>query len=191
MEEGEGETQTSADWSAKCTSACWRAVKVGLGLAPLGIRGAGRARPDPDRATVRVRSQAPDNRAGAGPITRRRLPLPGPEPSWLSLGLRLAPRFAGGAVPVRRLRRFAPARLGLLVFPAHGGEAGLERGHQVGRGVELLGLRLDRDLLAGGLALDQVEHLLAVFVVELRGLEFGRQRVDQLFGHLQLAVARR
>ncbi len=50
--------------------------------------------------------------------------------------------------------------------------------------------RLHRDLLARRLALDQVEHPLAVLVVVLRGIELARQRVDQLLGHRQLAVGR-
>ena len=54
--------------------------------------------------------------------------------------------------------------------------------------VRLRRLGLDGDLLAVGLALDQLEHLLAVLVVVLRGLEVRRQRVDQLLGHLELAV---
>ncbi len=55
----------------------------------------------------------------------------------------------------------------------------------------LFGLRrlgLDGDLLARRLALDQLEHLLAVLVAVLLRLEVRRQRVDQLLGHLQLAV---
>ena len=52
----------------------------------------------------------------------------------------------------------------------------------------LLGLGLHGDLLARGLALDQVEHALAVLVLELGGVELGRQRLDQLLGHGQLAL---
>ena len=50
--------------------------------------------------------------------------------------------------------------------------------------------RLDGDLLALGLALDQVEHALAVRVLVLRGLEVARQRVDELLGHGQLLLGR-
>src|SRR5262249_54462982 len=74
------------------------------------------------------------------------------------------------------------------VVAADGREACLERGHQIRRGLRLLGLRLDRDLLAGGLALDQVEHAFAVLVVVPARVELGRQRRDQLLGHLQLAA---
>src|SRR3712207_8603488 len=38
------------------------------------------------------------------------------------------------------------------------------------------------------LALDQLEHLLAVLVVVAGRIEVRRQRVDQLLGHLELAV---
>src|SRR4029450_5796525 len=47
--------------------------------------------------------------------------------------------------------------------------------------------RLDR-LLTGGLALDEAEHLLAVLVLELRGIECRCQRLDQLLGHRELAL---
>ena len=67
-------------------------------------------------------------------------------------------------------------------------EARLERGHEVGHLLGLRRLGLHGDLLAGGLALDQLEHLLAVLVLVLLGLEVRRERVDQLLGHLQLAV---
>ena len=64
-----------------------------------------------------------------------------------------------------------------------GGEAGLERGHQV-RDLGRSG-RLGRggDLLAGRLALDQLEHLLAVLVAVARGVEVGGEGVDELAGH--------
>ena len=68
------------------------------------------------------------------------------------------------------------------------GEARLERRHQVGHLLRLRLLRLDGDLLAVRLALDQLEDLLAVLVVVLRRLEVRGQRVDQLLGHLELAV---
>ena len=90
--------------------------------------------------------------------------------TWLSpFGLAVRLRLAGLRVLDRR-------------------EARLEGGHQVGDLLRLLVRRLDRDLLAVGLGLDQLEHLLAVLVVVLRGLEVRRQRVDQLLGHLELAV---
>src|SRR6185437_1064169 len=57
-----------------------------------------------------------------------------------------------------------------------------------GSGGGFLDLRLHGDLLAVGLGLDQRQHLLAVLVVELGRLELGRQRVDQLLGHLELPV---
>ena len=45
------------------------------------------------------------------------------------------------------------------------------------------------DLLALGLLLDELEHPLAVLVVVLLGLELGGQGLDELAGHLHLAVA--
>ena len=69
-------------------------------------------------------------------------------------------------------------------------QARLEGSHQVRHLGRRGRLRLDRDLLARGLALDQVEHLVAVLVAVLGGVELARQRVDQLLGHLQLALGR-
>jgi hypothetical protein len=47
---------------------------------------------------------------------------------------------------------------------------------------------LDHDVLALGLALDQVEQLLAVLVAVLVRVEVGGQRIDQLLRHLDLAL---
>ena len=76
-----------------------------------------------------------------------------------------------------------------LRLPAHGGEALLEGGHQVG-GLGRLGLvggRAD-DLLARGLVLEHLEQLLAVLVAVLVGLEVGGERLDQLLRHVELAL---
>ena len=80
----------------------------------------------------------------------------------------------GGVTRTGRLRR------------AH---ARLERGEQIDdlrrrrRGHR----RLDR-LLAGRLPLDEAEHLLAVLVLELLGIERRCQRLDELLGHRELAL---
>src|SRR4051794_19117042 len=72
---------------------------------------------------------------------------------------------------------------------AHRVEAGLQRAHEVGhRRAGLLDLRLHGDLLAGGLALDEREHLLAVGVVVLVRLPLAGQRLDELLGDRELAV---
>ena len=52
------------------------------------------------------------------------------------------------------------------------------------------GSRLHGDLLALRLALDQVEHLLAVGVAVLLRLEVAGERVDQLLGDVELALGR-
>ena len=69
------------------------------------------------------------------------------------------------------------------------GQALLQRRHQVGRlgRLRLLGDGLD-DLLAPRLALDQRQQLLAVLVAVLVGVELAAQRLDQLPGHLELAL---
>ena len=54
----------------------------------------------------------------------------------------------------------------------------------------LLGGRLGDDLLALGLALEQRQHLLAIVVLVFADVELRRQGLDQLLGHLQLALAR-
>src|SRR6185312_10016472 len=78
----------------------------------------------------------------------------------------LGGRFLGGFA-----RLGGTVSLALAVF-AHGGEAGLQRAHQVRRrGLLLLGFGLHGDLLALGLALDQREHVLAISVAVLAGLE--------------------
>src|SRR5262245_17798940 len=62
--------------------------------------------------------------------------------------------------------------------------ARLERGHEVH---DLRRRSLDHrrlELLAGGLALDEIEHLLAVVVVEAVGLERPSERLDERLGHL-------
>ena len=82
---------------------------------------------------------------------------------------------------VRRSRVTLPRFLGRL-------HRVLERGHQID---DLLGLgRRGRghELLAVGLALDHVEHGLAVGVVELLGHELAVERLDQLTGHRQLLL---
>ena len=100
------------------------------------------------------------------------------EPGRSRLGLRL-----GG----RLLRLGAAVAVGVLV--AHRVEARLERRHQVGNLLLLLvGRRLHGDLLAGRLALDEVEDLLAVGVVVLVGLERSRERLDELLGDVELAL---
>src|SRR5260370_5638682 len=83
-------------------------------------------------------------------------------------------RLLGRRLPGRRLLR-AVGAAGAVAAPvalAHGVEARLERGHEVGhRGAHLLAERLHRDLLAGGLALDERHDLVAVGVVVLAGVE--------------------
>src|SRR5262245_44407867 len=100
---------------------------------------------------------------------------------WLRAGLtgsrgllRLRGSLARGRVPLA-------GRLGRL-------DAGFQRRHQVDD-LRLLGRRLRHlELLAGRLLGDQIEHLLAVVVVELVGLEVVGERLDERFGHLDLAI---
>src|SRR5918912_1348140 len=87
----------------------------------------------------------------------------------LRRGLALRLRLAVGLAVVGR-----PAAVAL----AYGVEARLEGGHEVGhRLLGLLARGLHGDLLAGGLALDEREDLLAVRVAVLVGLELARQRL--------------
>ena len=75
-----------------------------------------------------------------------------------------------------------PRRLGLL-------HARLERGHEVDDLVLGHHLRRRHDLgLAGRLALDEVEHLVAVGVLEAVGVEVVRQRGDELASHVELLL---
>src|SRR5947207_1691004 len=68
-------------------------------------------------------------------------------------------------------------------------EARLQRAHEVRHRSRLLLLgRLDGDLLAGGLSLDESEHLLAVGVAVLLGLELAGERVHELLGDVELAI---
>ena len=67
--------------------------------------------------------------------------------------------------------------------------AGLERGHQVDH-LRCLGSdRRHLELFTGSLALDEVEHALAVLVAILRWVEIGRQRFHQCLGHLHFLGA--
>ena len=69
------------------------------------------------------------------------------------------------------------------------GDGGLERGHQVRHLLGLLRRGVDHHRLALRLALDQIEHAVAVLVAVLPGLEVRHQGLDQLLGHRQLALA--
>ena len=102
-------------------------------------------------------------------------------------GLRGALR-AGGGLGLRLGLRLALA-VGRRLLAADGAEALLERRHQVRR-LGRLGLlaRSADDLLARRLALEQVEQLLAVLVAIVVGLEVAGQGLDQLLGHLELAL---
>src|SRR5207302_1547837 len=64
---------------------------------------------------------------------------------------------------------------GLALLRLGLGQAGLEGGHEIDDGGGSLGDGLGHDLLAGRLLLDELHDLLAVLVVELVGVELGRQ----------------
>src|SRR4051794_3505542 len=121
--------------------------------------------------------------------------VPTAAPRRLALRGRLLLRLGTGAV--RRALGGALLRLRLLLAvavpvpgaAAHRREARLERGHEVRYLLRLL-LGLDGDLLTRGLALDELDHPLPVRVVVLRGIPLSGQRVDELAGHRDLAVAR-
>ena len=115
-------------------------------------------------------------------MRRARLTLRG---RLLRRGL-LRRRLLGGGLLGRRLR--GRRRAAVAVARLDGVEAGLQRGHEVGhRRLVLVGGRLDGDLLALRLALDEREDLLAVGVLVLLELERARQRVDELLGDVELA----
>src|SRR3954449_9321638 len=82
--------------------------------------------------------------------------------SLLGLGLGAALRAARG---LRRLLLLLGLAVVVGVAVLDRRQARLQRGHQVRHPSGLLGLGLDGDLLAGGLALDQLEHLVAVLVL--------------------------
>src|SRR5256714_5522004 len=108
--------------------------------------------------------------------------------SGLGLGAAAAPGgLLLGACPVLRTALPGARATALLL---RGGQARLERGHEVGHLLGLLGHRLEHDLLALRLPLDHAEHGLAVLVVVLPRLELGGQVLDQLPRHLELALGR-
>ena len=115
----------------------------------------------------------------------------GPWSPWWLGACRPAARAASASSAASSSSR-AAGRLGGRVARAGRlgvANAGLQRGHEVDHLV--LGRRGGRghELLAGRLAVDQVEHLVAVAVLVALGLERLGERLDQLAGHGQLAVA--
>src|SRR3954471_934458 len=142
------------------------------GAAVAGTR-AGCTRP-PGGASARAREWA--RSALRRGLLGRRLALR----RRLALALRL-----GGAVALA----IAIVRATAAIALANGVEARLQRGHEVRhRLLGLLALRLHGDLLAGRLALDQREDLLAIGVAVLAGLPLAGERLDELLGDRQLAV---
>src|SRR5689334_22994984 len=138
------------------------------------------------RSLMRARTSVSVTRSPSGstmlkPRPRRTRRSPGPPVS--ARRRRIVGLFAAigrvGLPALRRLRALRGRLLGrrlllglLLAAAADLVEARLQRGHQVRhRGGFLLGHRLDGDLLAGRLALDEREDLLAVGVLVLVRLE--------------------
>ena len=96
---------------------------------------------------------------------------PRPLPSCATVFF-FAGAFLAAAFFAARLRRGALRRdRGARLLGAGAGEARLERGHEVEHLGRLLGRGRGDDLLARGLPLDEREHLLAVLVVVLLGVE--------------------
>ena len=100
------------------------------------------------------------------------------------IGVYLAARFLAAAFGFATAVFFSAAALrGLLA----GGEAGLQRFHDVDDLVLRLRRRRERDVLAFDLALDQRQHALADFVLVSLGLElFARGLLDELRRQLEL-----
>src|SRR4051812_9493174 len=90
---------------------------------------------------------------------------PGPWPGGSALGLGL--RLLGAGAVRGRLRRALLRLAGLGVLALDRGEARLQGGHEVGHLLGLLG-GLHGDLLAGGLALDELHDPFAIRVPVLR-----------------------
>src|SRR5207253_1734108 len=162
----------------------------------LRARRCGRSGVLPDSAAAALASsRAPESWpsswiASGCPSAWRPLPL-----GWSARSGLLRRRFFGCCFP----RGFLGGGLGrpgalavsLGVLRAHGVEACLQRAHQVWRRrADLFGRRLHRDLLAVSLALDQLEHLLAIGVAIFVRLEISGQRSDQLLGDVHLALVR-
>ena len=144
-------------------------------------RGPSRLPPAPARSRVRqVRSAS----SAATPTSGCAWPCPSAFFAVDFLVVFAGAFFAAAFFAVRLARRRATG------LRAGAGQAGLERGHEVEHLGRLLGRGRRDDLLARGLALDQREHLFAVLVVVLLGIELARERVDELARHLELALAR-
>src|SRR5690349_12088309 len=119
---------------------------------------------------IGMRTRAPEARTPHGGGARKATSGARQDYRWAPMCSNAASALGFGGLLLRgrpvRAARALGLGLGLGVL-ADRGKAGLERRHQVRRRRGFLGLRLDRDLFAGGLSLDQVEHPLAILVVVL------------------------
>ena len=165
---------------------------------PLPCRSAGRRSeavpPRPGQADLRTRLAAvlTGSRSSSPPSSSCSWPPPSspapswPRPSWWRR--RASPSAsARSAASVSSVVRRTARRL----LRAGAGQAGFERGHEVEHLGRLLRRGRGDDLLAGGLAVDQRQHLVAVLVVVLLGVEVPRQRLHELARHVELAFGRR
>ena len=148
-----------------------RAREVALGAVAPKARGGSRRRP----ACLRERTAPTASRRASrrrGSSRRRFFAAPA--------GFFAAASSGGRFLAAARRRRSRARTASRLAFRA------LIRSGAGAR--DLLGRRLHGDLLARRLALDQREHLLAVGVAVLLGLEVPGERVDQLPCDLELAL---
>ena len=143
--------------------------------------------PGASPAAVRHPSPSPRPRSGAG---RRQADLRVRLAGRRLLRRRPLGRRASSAAAFSRRLLGCRSRRRRRLLGAGAGQARLERGHEVEHLGRLLGRGGRHDLLARGLALDEREHLLAVLVVVLLGIELAGERVHQLARHVQLALAR-